>query len=551
MKHIKLLCSIIMFSIIASCSNDMDMTSLNSENYSLEENGRILELPNGMIVEKKDSFYVFQGDIYYTEDDIKQLKKSRACTRTNASNKWGYVIPYEVASNFTDNARIDSALAHWSQATNLAFVRRTDQSSYIRFEEHTSPDNAGTMGYGRPSSGARVIKIGSSRSSGIIMHEIGHALGLLHEHCRPDRDTYVDIKYDNIKTDFLHDFERYTGNVISSNKTDFDYNSIMIYASIGSEAAKNRELPVMTRKDQPNTAINGQRSFLSPQDIELFNRLYPENKYRITGEAYPDETAIYSYRVNASNDATVNWRLSDRSGAILLRLQDPHSIRVIMPERDGQFVLYADILSPLGYPQKTTSFVISKSSYCPQIRDINMFKYCQGTGEYTLQAFVNQTDVNISWTTDGTIYDIPYPDDAMFLENPHLFAAVDFYNTGDHTVYATASNQRGESTFCKTFYVEDAKSRSMLLSPNPCYDGIVMMEIKGNDEQVSEKKARLEKTINVYSNGKIVFTKKLYSNKEKIDLSDLADGRYLIEYIESSDKKLRQILYINRKQSYN
>ena len=48
--------------------------------------------------------------------------------------------------------------------------------------------------------GKQTINIGPGCGyKGIVQHEIFHALGRIHEHSRPDRDTFVRIHYGNIK----------------------------------------------------------------------------------------------------------------------------------------------------------------------------------------------------------------------------------------------------------------------------------------------------------------------------------------------------------------
>ena len=64
--------------------------------------------------------------------------------------------------------------------------------------------------------------------TGTPIHEILHALGMVHEQCRPDRDDYVEIIFANIRTDALGNFE--TNRESYTNNVWYDYGSVMHYS---------------------------------------------------------------------------------------------------------------------------------------------------------------------------------------------------------------------------------------------------------------------------------------------------------------------------------
>jgi len=62
-----------------------------------------------------------------------------------------------------------------------------------------------------------------------IIHELGHGLGLLHEHQRPDRDDYIDIYYNNILSAFQFNFDKKDNPLIIESNYAYDYHSVMHY----------------------------------------------------------------------------------------------------------------------------------------------------------------------------------------------------------------------------------------------------------------------------------------------------------------------------------
>lgn len=61
------------------------------------------------------------------------------------------------------------------------------------------------------------------------IHELGHAIGLMHEHQRPDRDNYITINYTNITPSQRVWFNTYSRYAVNTYSVKYDHSSIMHY----------------------------------------------------------------------------------------------------------------------------------------------------------------------------------------------------------------------------------------------------------------------------------------------------------------------------------
>jgi hypothetical protein len=238
---------------------------------------RTIDGPGGPVtLEVKNGTYVFQGDIVLTEQQVELLrgaggKQSASVTPSRTAlatlhTMWPAQTVYFVINGAVPNqARVTNAIAHWQANTNLRFVQRTTQPNFVEFVRGTGCSSSLGMVGGR-----QQIVMEDACSTGNIIHEIGHAIGLMHEQTRRDRDNSIIIHWGNIQAGRSHNFERYDQRGINGFETGtFDFNSIMMYDSF---AFSSNGLATITRLD--GSTFGSQRNALAAGDLEIVNWMY-------------------------------------------------------------------------------------------------------------------------------------------------------------------------------------------------------------------------------------------------------------------------------------
>lgn len=322
MRHSFSIIIFFMLLLFSGCSTSPSIDDNNPNKicilYKPVKKGSIKVLPSGVSVLKKNGKYYLGGDVILTKAQLENLSKygslykpgdsislatslipvTNMPIRNNKATRGVGLIPidhlhatiwampryvYDQSLSPRQRALIKQAILNIQSKTNVRFFNATGLPTrddnlnydfpYINFryigESDFSNSMVGCVG------GKQDINLADFAfegfDTGVIEHEICHALGMYHEQSRSDRDNYVTINYSNLTEIGKLEFQKITENyqIIG----EYGFNSVMGYNSFtGSKSiVKDINKPMYTKKDGTNIE---QGRTLSDTDRKWLNYFY-------------------------------------------------------------------------------------------------------------------------------------------------------------------------------------------------------------------------------------------------------------------------------------
>ncbi|GFR70194.1 metalloendopeptidase [Elysia marginata] len=205
-------------------------------------------------------------------EELSKLQRKKRKAIKAMKYRWtGNVVPYMIPRggfSIKHKEIIRESIGEWQRYTCLRFIPRNSRSvDFVAFVwSYKCSSKVGMRGR------MQYVRLSSyCISKGTVLHEIGHVLGLHHEHNRPDRNSYVKINWENIKDTRVENFFKEAYKDVNLYGIPYDYDSIMHYSAKGS--SKNGKVTIKTLDPKYQKRI-GKSERLSFYDIKLANLMY-------------------------------------------------------------------------------------------------------------------------------------------------------------------------------------------------------------------------------------------------------------------------------------
>ncbi|XP_039298909.1 meprin A subunit beta isoform X2 [Nilaparvata lugens] len=252
-----------------------------------------------------------EGDIYTreTEDGLKNAVSDKNLLWTDG------VIIYKIDDDIgcPESPQCEilmKAMDHYHLKSCIRFKEWSGEPNYVQIFFNTNNSGACWSSVGRLGEGEQLLSLGQRCwYFGIVVHELGHAIGFWHEMNRPDRDDWIVIYWKNIIKGFDSAFVKHDSNSVTMMDEQFDYHSIMMYDEYA--FSKDGRTPTLQARTGEEIGPIWRKKGLSPSDVRRLHKLYqckgnaqhPEFPYDI---ACPFNNNSCGFKNGGS--AVWNWR---------------------------------------------------------------------------------------------------------------------------------------------------------------------------------------------------------------------------------------------------